>query len=107
MNENAGDVASLIYLWNPLTIVTCLGSCTTPIDNFMVILTIYGACSRKLKALFPLFCKQLLNFTRLAFELENQRSSTTCIENYSIVLKGSLALSFLSLIFNISFWDFG
>ncbi|KAF3340461.1 phosphatidylinositol glycan anchor biosynthesis class U protein-like protein [Carex littledalei] len=46
MNENAGDVASLIYLWNPLTIVTCLGSCTTPIDNFMVILTIYGACSR-------------------------------------------------------------
>ncbi|XP_078162684.1 uncharacterized protein LOC144557906 [Carex rostrata] len=45
VNENAGDVASLIYLWNPLTIVTCLGSCTTPIDNFMVILTIYGACS--------------------------------------------------------------
>ncbi|KAJ4746469.1 GPI transamidase subunit PIG-U family protein [Rhynchospora pubera] len=43
--ENAGDVASLIYLWNPLSIVTCLGSCTSPIDNLMVILTIYGACS--------------------------------------------------------------
>jgi GPI transamidase subunit PIG-U len=60
VNEKAGDVASLIYLWNPLTIVTCLGSCTTPIDNLMVILTIYGACSRKLRASFTLFCKELL-----------------------------------------------
>ncbi|KAG0501095.1 hypothetical protein HPP92_001167 [Vanilla planifolia] len=42
----AGDVASVVYLWNPLTIITCVGSCTSPIDNLMVVLTIYGACSR-------------------------------------------------------------
>ncbi|KAL0918527.1 hypothetical protein M5K25_010539 [Dendrobium thyrsiflorum] len=43
---DAGDIASLIYLWNPFTVVTCLGSCTSPIDNLMVVLAIYGACSR-------------------------------------------------------------
>nr|CAD1844993.1 unnamed protein product [Ananas comosus var. bracteatus] len=45
-NISAGDLASLIYLWNPLTIVTCLGLCSSPIDNLMVVLTIYAACSR-------------------------------------------------------------
>ncbi|KAJ3680643.1 hypothetical protein LUZ60_016921 [Juncus effusus] len=44
-NKNLGDFASLIYLWNPLTIVTCVGFCTSPIDNFMVILTLFGAIS--------------------------------------------------------------
>lgn len=43
---HAGDIASLIYLWNPFSIMTCLGSCTSPIDNLMVLLAIYGACSR-------------------------------------------------------------
>lgn len=42
----AGDVAAVIYLWNPLTIVTCVGSSTSPIENLMVFVTIYGACSR-------------------------------------------------------------
>ncbi|KAL5727663.1 hypothetical protein ACHQM5_000833 [Ranunculus cassubicifolius] len=41
----AGDIASLIYLWNPFTIVTCVGLSTSPVENLMVILTLYGACS--------------------------------------------------------------
>ncbi|XP_029123126.1 uncharacterized protein [Elaeis guineensis] len=45
-NVDAGKFASLVFLWNPLTIVTCVGSTTTPIDNFMVVLAIFGACSR-------------------------------------------------------------
>ncbi|WVZ74133.1 hypothetical protein U9M48_022355 [Paspalum notatum var. saurae] len=46
VNISAGDVASLIYLWNPWAIVTCVGSCTSPIENLMVVIMIYGACSR-------------------------------------------------------------
>jgi len=46
-NVSAGDIASLIYLWNPWAIVTCVGSCTSPIENLMVVIMIYGACSRK------------------------------------------------------------
>ena len=47
VNVSAGDTASLIYLWNPWTIITCVGSCTSPIENLMVVIMIYGACSRK------------------------------------------------------------
>jgi phosphatidylinositol glycan class U len=47
VNISAGDIASLIYLWNPWAIVTCVGSCTSPIENLMVVIMIYGACSRK------------------------------------------------------------
>ncbi|KAL9242841.1 hypothetical protein vseg_016800 [Gypsophila vaccaria] len=43
---SCGDVAALVYLWNPLTILTCVGSSTSPIENFLVILSIYGACKR-------------------------------------------------------------
>ncbi|PKA58551.1 hypothetical protein AXF42_Ash008838 [Apostasia shenzhenica] len=43
---DAGGVASLIYSWNPFTIVSCVGSCTSPVENFMVVIAIYGACSR-------------------------------------------------------------
>ncbi|XP_077241328.1 uncharacterized protein LOC143881884 [Tasmannia lanceolata] len=43
---SAGDVAALLYLWNPLTIVTCVGFSTSPIENLMVVLSLYGACSR-------------------------------------------------------------
>ncbi|OVA14151.1 GPI transamidase subunit PIG-U [Macleaya cordata] len=43
---SAGDIAGLIYLWNPLTIVTCVGFSTSPIENLMVVLSLYGACSR-------------------------------------------------------------
>ncbi|PUZ77123.1 hypothetical protein GQ55_1G345500 [Panicum hallii var. hallii] len=44
-NVSAGDIASLIYLWNPWAIVTCVGSCTSPIENLMVVIMVYGACS--------------------------------------------------------------
>ncbi|XP_042504811.1 phosphatidylinositol glycan anchor biosynthesis class U protein-like isoform X1 [Macadamia integrifolia] len=43
---SAGDIAALIYLWNPLTVVTCVGYSTSPIENLMIVLTLYGACSR-------------------------------------------------------------
>ncbi|KAI3925799.1 hypothetical protein MKX01_003358 [Papaver californicum] len=42
---SAGDIAALIYLWNPLTIVTCVGLSTSPIENLMIVLSLYGACS--------------------------------------------------------------
>ncbi|XP_071919815.1 uncharacterized protein [Coffea arabica] len=41
----SGDVAALVYLWNPFTIVTCLGYNTTPIENLFIILSLYGACT--------------------------------------------------------------
>lgn len=43
---SSGDIAALVYLWNPLTIVTCVGSSTSPIENFVIILALYGASSR-------------------------------------------------------------
>ncbi|KAI3985404.1 hypothetical protein MKX01_033718 [Papaver californicum] len=43
---SAGDIAALIYLWNPLTIVTCVGLSTSPVENLMIVLSLYGACSR-------------------------------------------------------------
>lgn len=46
VNVSSGDAASLIYLWNPWAIITCVGSCTSPIENLMVVIMIYGACSR-------------------------------------------------------------
>ncbi|KAL8138753.1 hypothetical protein V2J09_004754 [Rumex salicifolius] len=43
-NLSCGEIAALVYLWNPLTIITCVGSSTSPIENFFVILSIYGGC---------------------------------------------------------------
>ncbi|XVE93598.1 hypothetical protein REPUB_Repub01dG0208300 [Reevesia pubescens] len=43
---SSGDVSALIYLWNPFTIVACVGLSTSPIENLAVILCLYGACSR-------------------------------------------------------------
>ncbi|KAK9103399.1 hypothetical protein Sjap_020653 [Stephania japonica] len=40
----AGDIAALIYLWNPLTFAACVGSSTSPIENMIVALSLYGAC---------------------------------------------------------------
>jgi phosphatidylinositol glycan class U len=34
-------------LWNPFTIVACVGLSTSAIENLMVFLTLYGACARK------------------------------------------------------------
>ncbi|KAG4930317.1 hypothetical protein JHK82_047384 [Glycine max] len=42
----SGDFAALVYLWNPFTIVACVGLSTSAIENLMVVLSLYGACSR-------------------------------------------------------------
>ncbi|GAY61059.1 hypothetical protein CUMW_206840 [Citrus unshiu] len=43
---SSGDIAALVYLWNPFTIVACVGLSTSPIENLVVILSLYGACTR-------------------------------------------------------------
>ncbi|KAI3689571.1 hypothetical protein L2E82_47532 [Cichorium intybus] len=45
-NFPSGDIAALVYLWNPLTIITCLGYSTSPVENLMIVLSLYGACMR-------------------------------------------------------------
>ncbi|KAM3321859.1 phosphatidylinositol glycan anchor biosynthesis class U protein [Capsicum chacoense] len=40
------DIAALVYLWNPFTIVTCVGFNTAPVENLFIILSLYGACTR-------------------------------------------------------------
>ncbi|CAN4077801.1 unnamed protein product [Withania somnifera] len=40
------DIAALVYLWNPFTIVTCVGFNTTPVENLFIILLLYGVCIR-------------------------------------------------------------
>ncbi|KAI5417317.1 hypothetical protein KIW84_042065 [Lathyrus oleraceus] len=42
----SGDFAALVYLWNPFTIVACVGLSTSVIENLMIVLTLYGACTR-------------------------------------------------------------
>ncbi|KAG7036063.1 Phosphatidylinositol glycan anchor biosynthesis class U protein [Cucurbita argyrosperma subsp. argyrosperma] len=48
----AGDIASLVYLWNPFTIVACVGLSTSPIENLAIVLTLYGASKGKKLAIF-------------------------------------------------------
>ncbi|XP_057977658.1 uncharacterized protein LOC131164467 isoform X2 [Malania oleifera] len=43
---SSGDIAALVYLWNPLTIVACVGSSTSPLENLIIMLSLYGACTR-------------------------------------------------------------
>ncbi|XP_038688199.1 phosphatidylinositol glycan anchor biosynthesis class U protein-like isoform X1 [Tripterygium wilfordii] len=43
---SSGDVAALVYLWNPLTIVACVAQSTSPIENLAIILSLFGACKR-------------------------------------------------------------
>ena len=50
----AGDIASLVYLWNPFTIVACVGLSTSPIENLAIVLTLYGASKGKKLAIFAL-----------------------------------------------------
>lgn len=50
----AGDIASLVYLWNPFTIVACVGLSTSPIENLAVVLTLYGASKGKKLTIFAL-----------------------------------------------------
>lgn len=40
----SGDIAALVYLWNPFTIVTCMGFNSSPIESLFVIISLYGAC---------------------------------------------------------------
>ncbi|WZZ86279.1 hypothetical protein YC2023_114858 [Brassica napus] len=42
-----GDIAALVYLWNPFTIVCCVGLSTSPIENLAVILALNGAVTRR------------------------------------------------------------
>ncbi|XP_048595724.1 phosphatidylinositol glycan anchor biosynthesis class U protein isoform X2 [Brassica napus] len=43
----SGDIAALVYLWNPFTIVCCVGLSTSPIENMAVILALNGAVTRR------------------------------------------------------------
>ncbi|CAN0841453.1 Phosphatidylinositol glycan anchor biosynthesis class U protein [Linum grandiflorum] len=43
--HSSGDIAALVYLWNPFTIVACVGSSTSPIENLFTILTLYGGAT--------------------------------------------------------------
>ncbi|KAM4073978.1 hypothetical protein ACB094_10G060100 [Castanea mollissima] len=42
----SGDIAALVYLWNPFTIFACVGLSTSPVENLAIILSLYGACRR-------------------------------------------------------------
>ncbi|CAL1401150.1 unnamed protein product [Linum trigynum] len=42
---SSGDIAALVYLWNPFTIVACVGLSTSPVENLFNILTLYGAAT--------------------------------------------------------------
>ncbi|KAL5080520.1 hypothetical protein RYX36_008941 [Vicia faba] len=42
----SGELAALVYLWNPFTVVACVGLSTSVIENLMIVLTLYGACAR-------------------------------------------------------------
>eukprot|EP01018_Ginkgo_biloba_P018388 Gb_06539 [translate_table: standard] len=39
----AGDVAALVYLWNPLAIASCVGASMSSVENLMILLALYGA----------------------------------------------------------------
>lgn len=43
----SGDIAALVYLWNPFTIFTCVGFNTSPVENLFVVLSLYGASAGK------------------------------------------------------------
>ncbi|KAG6548336.1 hypothetical protein Mapa_010115 [Marchantia paleacea] len=38
-----GEVAALLYLVNPFTVAVCVGGTTSPIENVLVLLALYGA----------------------------------------------------------------
>ncbi|KAJ6714511.1 GPI TRANSAMIDASE COMPONENT PIG-U [Salix viminalis] len=44
---SSGDVAALVYLWNPFTIAACVGLSTSPVENLVVILALHGACKAR------------------------------------------------------------
>lgn len=66
-NLHPGDVSALLYLWNPMTILTCVSSSTTPFENLIVIVTLYGA-SRSNDP-FPVAEVNFFHFLCLKFQL--------------------------------------
>ncbi|MCO5582807.1 hypothetical protein L7F22_036707 [Adiantum nelumboides] len=42
-NPGVGEIAAMFYLWNPFTIVSCVGGSTSSLENAMIILSLYGA----------------------------------------------------------------
>ena len=70
------DIAALIYLWNPFTIVACVGLSTSPIENMAVILSLYGACTRK----ELIVCVFMIQYQH-SFLIDFQDSSgTSCLQ---------------------------
>lgn len=63
----SGDIAALVYLWNPFTIVACVGLSTSPVENLAIILSLYGACTGKMLTIVALHLSLhcLLGFLRL------------------------------------------
>jgi hypothetical protein len=57
-----GDIAALVYLWNPFTILSCVGLSTSPIENLAVIVSLYGAVTRRV----PLAAFGLIMATHLS-----------------------------------------
>ncbi|XP_010458704.1 PREDICTED: phosphatidylinositol glycan anchor biosynthesis class U protein-like isoform X2 [Camelina sativa] len=57
-----GDIAALVYLWNPYTILSCVGLSTSPIENLAVIVSLYGAVTRRV----PLAAFGLITATHLS-----------------------------------------
>lgn len=59
---SSGDVAALVYLWNPLTIITCLGLSTSPVENLFIVLSLYGAIASKQLTAVHLFYLYFIGF---------------------------------------------
>jgi phosphatidylinositol glycan class U len=64
-NLALGDIAATVYLWNPFTIVSCVGGCTSPIENALVILSLFGAVAGQNHSylLFVLGTRHMENLT--------------------------------------------
>lgn len=56
---SSGDIAALVYLWNPLTIMTCVGLSTSPVENLFIVLSLYGAIASKQLTAVHLLCRTL------------------------------------------------
>ncbi|KAL6979621.1 hypothetical protein U1Q18_021276 [Sarracenia purpurea var. burkii] len=45
---SSADIAALVYLWNPFSIISSVGLSTSPIENLAIMLSLYGACTRRI-----------------------------------------------------------
>ncbi|RXH95468.1 hypothetical protein DVH24_007968 [Malus domestica] len=69
----SGDIAALVYLWNPLTIVACVGLSTSPIENFAIILALFGACKSKTGSLGCFWMGHGNTSVSLSYDSHNSR----------------------------------